>query len=381
MKKDFTIVLAPDSFKESMSAKEVCIAMEKGIKRASNSIRCIKVPMADGGEGTMESLVDSTGGKIYTSKCIGPLGNEITARYGILGDGQTGVVEMAEASGINLVPMNKRNPLITTTFGTGQLIKCCLDKKVKKILLAIGGSATNDGGFGAIAALGGKFLDKSGKELGFGGGELDKLYRIDLSDLDQRLRDIEIETACDVSNPLYGKEGASFVFGMQKGADIKMAEVLDNNLKHYAKVTEKIIGKDFSMKSGAGAAGGLGFGLMAFLNSDLKRGIDLVIKYSNLEEYIKTCDMVFTGEGSIDFQTQYGKTPIGVAELSKKYNKPVIALSGKVGDNIGVLYEKGIDAVFGIMKGVSTIEEALAMGKQNVEDTAFNIINLISLSI
>ena len=322
MKKDFTIVVAPDSFKESMSAKDVCISMEKGIKRASSSIRCIKVPMADGGEGTMESLVNATNGKIYTSKCTGPLGEEVIAHYGILGDGETGVVEMAESSGINLIKAEKRNPLITTTYGTGELIKCCLDKNVKRLLLAIGGSATNDGGVGAISALGGKFLDRYGKELDFGGGNLHKLSSIDLSNLDKRLDKIQIEVACDVTNPLYGKEGASFVFGKQKGADKEMMQFLDDSLKHYAEVTKNTIGKDFSMESGAGAAGGLGFGLMAFLNANLKRGIDLVIKHSKLEEYIKKCDIVYTGEGSIDFQTQYGKTPIGVAILSKKYKKP-----------------------------------------------------------
>lgn len=377
MKRDFTIVVAPDSFKESMSAKDVCIAMEKGIKKASSSIRCIKVPMADGGEGTMESLVNATNGKIYTSKCTGPLGEEVIARYGILGDGETGVVEMAESSGINLIKAEERNPLITTTYGTGELIKCCLDKNVKKLLLAIGGSATNDGGVGAISALGGRFLDKYGKELDFGGGKLYKLSTIDLSNLDKRLKKIQIEVACDVTNPLYGKEGASFVFGKQKGADKEMMEFLDNNLKHYSEVTKNTIGKDFSMESGAGAAGGLGFGLMAFLNANLKKGIDLVIKYSKLEEYIKKCDIVFTGEGSIDFQTQYGKTPIGVAILSKKYKKPVIAFCGKIGEGVDVLYDKGIDSIFGIMKEVTTIEEALESGKKNVEDAVFNVTKLL----
>ena len=218
MKNDFVIVLAPDSFKESMSAKEVCIAMEKGIKKVDASIKCIHVPMADCGEGTMQSLIDATNGEIYDLEVTGPLGNKINANFGILGDGEVGVLEMASASGIHLVPLDKRNPLVTTTYGTGELIKACLDKGVKKLLIGIGGSATNDGGAGVIQALGGKLLDKEGNELGFGGGELDKLHTIDLTNFDFRLKDVVVEVACDVNNPLCGENGASHVFGLQKGA-------------------------------------------------------------------------------------------------------------------------------------------------------------------
>ncbi|MCI5637062.1 MAG: glycerate kinase [Sarcina ventriculi] len=379
MKKDLVIVLAPDSFKESMTAKEVCVAMERGIKKVNSNIRCIHVPMADGGEGTMQSLVDATGGEVYSLEVVGPLGNKVKAEYGILGNGEIGVLEMASASGIHLVSLEERNPLITTTYGTGELIKACLDRGVKKLLIGIGGSATNDGGVGVIQALGGRLLDKDGNELGFGGGELEKLDRIDLTNFDRRLKDVVIEVACDVSNPLCGENGASYIFGPQKGASVEMIKILDNNLKHYAKVIKEQFGKDVLEIAGAGAAGGLGAGLMVFLNGNLKKGIEIVIEYSGLEKKVKNCDMVWTGEGSIDFQTQYGKTPLGVATVAKKYNKPVVALAGRVGDDIDILYEKGIDSIFGIMRGVTTIDEALKNGKENIERTSENIVRLMEM--
>ena len=379
MKKDLVIVLAPDSFKESMTAKEVCVAMERGIKKVNSNIQCIHVPMADGGEGTMQSLVDATGGEVYSLEVVGPLGNKVKAEYGILGNGEIGVLEMASASGIHLVSLEERNPLITTTYGTGELIKACLDRGVKKLLIGIGGSATNDGGVGVIQALGGRLLDKEGNELGFGGGELEKLDRIDLTNFDRRLKDIVIEVACDVSNPLCGENGASYIFGPQKGASVEMIKILDNNLKHYAKVIKEQFGKDVLEIAGAGAAGGLGAGLMVFLNGNLKKGIEIVIEYSGLEKKVKNCDMVWTGEGSIDFQTQYGKTPLGVATVAKKYNKPVVALAGRVGDDIDILYEKGIDSIFGIMRGVTTIDEALKNGKENIERTSENIARLMEM--
>ena len=380
MKKDLVILLAPDSFKESMTAKEACIAMERGIKKVNSNITCIHVPMADGGEGTMQSLVDATGGRVYSKEVVGPLGNNVVAEYGILGNGEIGVIEMASASGIHLVDSEKRNPLITTTFGTGQLIKACLDKGVKKLLIGIGGSATNDGGAGFIQALGGRLLDENGDDLSYGGGALAKLHTIDLSNLDERLKYVSVEVACDVNNPLCGKEGASYVFGPQKGATREMIEILDQNLSHYAEVIKEQLGKDVISKAGAGAAGGLGAGLMAFLDVKLKSGIEMVIEYSNLEEKVRDADMVWTGEGSIDFQTQYGKTPLGVAMIAKKYNKPVIALAGRVGNDIDILYDKGIDAIFGIMRGVTSIEEALVKGPENVEKTSENIIRLLNIS-
>ncbi|MDR3597187.1 glycerate kinase [Clostridium sp.] len=379
MKKDLVIVLAPDSFKESMTAKEACEAMERGIKKVNSNISCIHVPMADGGEGTMQSLVDATNGKIYSLEVVGPLGDKVESQYGILGDGEIGILEMASASGIQLVHPEKRNPLLTTTYGTGQLIKACLDHGVKKLLIGIGGSATNDGGAGVIQALGGKLLDKQGDELAFGGGELGKLNTIDLSNFDPRLKDVIVEVACDVSNPLCGESGASNVYGPQKGATREMVTILDDNLRHYADIINKQFGRDVLDVPGAGAAGGLGAGLMAFLNGSLKKGIEMVIEYAGLEEKVKDADMVWTGEGSIDFQTQYGKTPLGVATVAKKHNKPVIALAGRVGEGIEVLYENGIDSIFGITKGATSLEEALVKGQENIEKTAENIIRLMNL--
>jgi len=250
---------------------------------------------------------------------------------------------------------------------------------VKKLLIGIGGSATNDGGAGVIQALGGKLLDKQGDELAFGGGELGKISTIDLSNFDARLKEVIVEVACDVSNPLCGENGASNVYGPQKGATREMISVLDDNLRHYADVIKRELDKDVLDVPGAGAAGGLGAGLMAFLNGNLKKGIEMVIEYAGLEEKVKDADMVWTGEGSIDFQTQYGKTPLGVATVAKKYNKPVIALAGRIGEGIEVLYESGIDSIFGITKGATSLDEALVKGKENIEKTSENIIRLMNL--
>lgn len=379
MKKNLNILLAPDSFKESMTAKEACDAMERGIKKVTEHVNCIKVPMADGGEGTMQSLVDATCGRVYKIKVTAPLGNEVEAEYGILGDGKTAVIEMASASGITLVPEDDRNPLVTTTYGTGQLIKACLDKGVKKLLIGIGGSSTNDGGVGAIQALGAKFKDKFGKEIGFGGGELGKIDSIDLSGLHSGLKDVKVEVACDVTNPLCGHDGASNVFGPQKGATKEMIKILDDNLRHYADVIKSQLNIDVAEVPGAGAAGGLGAGLMVFMNGKLERGIDIVVKYSGYEEKVKDADLVFTGEGSIDFQTQYGKTPMGVAVVAQKYNKPVIAFAGSIGDDVEVLYNLGIKSIFSIVQGVSSLKDALRDGKINMEKTVENVMRLMEV--
>ncbi|SHK59909.1 glycerate kinase [Paramaledivibacter caminithermalis DSM 15212] len=379
MKKGMKIVLAPDSFKESMTAKEACEAMERGIKKVNSNIECIKVPMADGGEGTMQSLVDATKGKVYKVKVNGPLGDEVEAEYGILGNGEIAVLEMASASGIQLISKEKRNPLKTSTYGTGQLIKACLNHPIKKILIGIGGSSTNDGGAGMIQALGGRLLDKNGIELPFGGGQLGELEKIDLSNLDKRLKNLEIEVACDVNNPLVGKNGASFVFGPQKGATKEMVEILDKNLNHFADKIKEALGKDIKEVHGAGAAGGLGAGLMAFLNGKLKKGIDMVVEYTKLEENIKEADMVWTGEGSIDSQTIFGKTPLGVAKIAEKYDVPVIVLAGRVGDKIAELYDNGIDAIFSIMQEASSLEEALVKGKENIEKLSENLIRFMNV--
>lgn len=381
MKKGFTIVLAPDSFKESMTAIEACNAMERGIQRANKDILCIKVPMADGGEGTLQSLVGATNGKIFSAIVVGPLGVEIEAQYGILGDGETGVIEMASASGLHLVPIEKRNPLLTTTYGTGQLIKICLEKGVKKLMIAIGGSATNDGGVGAMQALGAKFLNVHGNEIGFGGGALADLAQIDLADFDKRIEAVTVDVACDVNNPLCGENGASKVFGPQKGATPQMVKTLDQNLLHYAQIIEKSVHINVLNIEGAGAAGGMGAGLMAFMNGNLKKGIELVIDYTQLEAKVKNADMVWTGEGRIDFQTQFGKTPFGVAQTAKQFDKPVVVLAGSIGENIEMLYTLGFNSIFSITNGDTTLDEALKNGISNLERTAENVIRLLQVGI
>lgn len=370
-------VVAPDSFKESMTAKEVCDAMEKGIKKADSAAEVIKVPMADGGEGTVNSLVDATHGQRVIVEVTGPLGNKISAYYGILGNGTTAVIEMAKASGLEIVEKKKRNPMITTTFGTGELIRDALDHNVKEIIIGLGGSSTNDGGSGMAQALGAKLLDQNNHQIPFGGGNLDKLDKIDISNLDSRLQDVKIILASDVTNPLIGKEGASRVFGLQKGATPEMVEKLENNLQHYAEIVKRDLNKDVASLSGAGAAGGLGAGLMAFTTCEMRRGVDLAIEVTKLEEKIRDADYVFTGEGGTDFQTKFGKTPYGVAKLGKKYHKPVISLAGYLGEGIDSLYSEGFTAIFGIIPGACDLSTALKNGPSNVARTTENIVRLL----
>ncbi len=371
-------VVAPDSFKESMTAKEVCDAMEKGIKEADSAAEVIKVPMADGGEGTVDSLVDATQGQRVIVEVTGPLGNKISAYYGILGNGTTAVIELAKASGLEIVEKKKRNPMITTTFGTGELIRDALDHNVKEIIIGLGGSSTNDGGSGMAQALGAKLLDQNNHQIPFGGGNLDKLDKIDISNLDSRLQDVKIILASDVTNPLIGKDGASRVFGPQKGATPEMVEKLENNLQHYAKIVKRDLNKEVALVSGAGAAGGLGAGLMAFTTCEMRRGVDLAIEVTKLEEKIRDADYVFTGEGGTDFQTKFGKTPYGVAKLGKKYHKPVISLAGYLGEGIDSLYSEGFTAIFGIIPGACDLSTALKNGPSNVARTTENIVRLLN---
>lgn len=374
------IVIAPDSFKESMTALEVANSIEKGFQKVFTDAKIIKVPMADGGEGTVQSLVDATDGNMIYKNVTGPLGNTVQAFFGLSGDGKTAVIEMASASGLHLVPPEKRNPLFTTTKGTGELIAAALDAGVQHIIIGIGGSATNDGGAGMARALGVKLLDEKGNEVQEGGGFLNTLASIDIDHLDPRLKKVDIQVACDVDNPLIGEKGASAIFGPQKGATPDMIQKLDQNLGHYAKILKRDLGKEIVKVPGAGAAGGLGGGLMAFLNAKLKRGVDIVIEATNLGDKVKDADLVVTGEGKIDGQTIYGKTPIGVAKTAKKYNVPVIAIAGNIGEDSDTVIEHGIDALFCILPGVMTLQEALDTGAKNVEATAKNIASLLNLS-
>ncbi|GFN33992.1 glycerate kinase family protein [Paenibacillus xylaniclasticus] len=372
-------MLAPDSFKESMTAKEVCEAMEVGIKRAIPDAICIHVPMADGGEGTVQSLVDATGGMLVPMEVTGPLGTPVQAHYGILGDGTTAVIEMASASGIHHVTKETRNPLITTTLGTGELIRACIEKGITNIILGIGGSATNDAGAGMATALGYKFLDKDGYEIPLGGGFLGELASIDTSNVIPQLREVSITIASDVTNPLCGLRGASVVFGPQKGATPEMVQRLDANLLHFSRIVEDQLGIAVADVPGAGGAGGLGAGLMAFTNSRMKKGVDIVIEYTGLEHKMKDVDYCFTGEGGIDIQTKFGKTPYGVAQVARRTNKQikVIALAGCIGKNVEDLYEEGFDAIFGIVPGAANLEDLLVQGKDNVARTAESVARLL----
>ena len=353
------MVVAPDSFKGSLTAIEVSDAIGQGIREIFPEAEIVKIPMADGGEGTVQCLVNATGGKILKEKVTGPLGDEVLASYGILGDKRTAVIEMAEASGLTLVPENKRNPLTTTTYGTGQLIKAALDQGCRKMIIGIGGSATNDGGAGMIQALGVKLLDKDGEEIGFGGGELKKITRIDINYMDKRLSNTKVLVASDVDNPLCGPKGASKIYGPQKGATPEIIEELDESLAHFAEVIKRDLSKDVKDIPGAGAAGGLGAGLIAFLDAELKPGIEIMIEIVKLEQAIKDADLVITGEGKIDSQTIYGKVPIGVARIAKKYNIPVIAVAAIIGDDADIVHQYGISSLISVTGTPMRLDESL----------------------
>lgn len=372
-------ILAPDSFKESMTSKEACNAMERGIRKVIKDAVCVKVPMADGGEGTVEALTFATKGRFVSRMVTPPLGDrKISALYGILGNGDRAIIEMASASGIHLVKRKDRDAKITTTYGTGELILDAIKNGAKHIVIGIGGSATNDGGAGMLMALGAKFLDKDGNEIGLGGAALKNLHIIDLSNFDKRLKDIKFEVACDVTNPLIGEKGASRVFGPQKGATEKDIIELDSALKNYADVIKRQLNIDVAYVEGAGAAGGLGAALLAFLGGELKRGIELVIKHTELEDKIDEKSFVFTGEGAIDNQTIYGKTPMGVAIAARRKGAKTIAFAGRIDDGAENLYGIGINSMFSIGRGVTSLEKALENGSINLEKTVENVVrNLI----
>lgn len=373
------IVVAPDSFKGSVTALQAATAIEQGLRRVFPHAEIDKIPMADGGEGTVQSLVDATGGRIKTEHVIGPLGNEVDAEFGILADGETAVIEMAAASGLTLVPPDKRNPLHTTTYGTGQLILAALEVGCRRLIIGIGGSATNDGGAGMAEALGVQFLNTDGKTVERGGGGLGELTSIDIAELHPKISDTETVVACDVNNPLTGPKGASHVYGPQKGATPEMVKTLDAHLEHYDKVLTQTFGQSFNNIPGAGAAGGLGAGLMAFLNAELKLGVDIMIDTVKLKERMKGASLVFTGEGQLDFQTAFGKTPVGVAKVAKADKIPVIAIAGGIGEGANAVYDAGIDAMLGIVQAPMSLEDAVEDAPQLIADTAEQAARLITI--
>lgn len=375
------IVIAPDSFKESLTALEVAVAIKTGFERIFPNAEYQLVPMADGGEGTVQSLADATQGSLQKIAVIAPLANTVEAFWGLSGDKQTAFIEMAAASGLHLVAPEQRNPLVTTSYGTGELIKAALDRGVKKIILGIGGSATNDGGVGMLQVLGIRFLNAQQQEIGFGGEQLAFISQIDLSALDPRLAQVEIEVACDVNNPLCGEYGASAIFGPQKGATAAMVEQLDKALAHFAQVVKSQLGKEIALHAGAGAAGGMGAGLLLLPNVRLKSGVQIVMEATHLQDKISQADLVITGEGRMDAQSIAGKTPIGVARLAKELNKPVIAIVGSLREDYSVVYQHGIHAVFPIIRQLSSLDELLKQGKENLISTAENVARVIKLSL
>ena len=367
------IVIAPDSYKESLSALDVATAIEQGFREIFPQAEYIKLPVADGGEGTVEAMVAATQGRIVEVAVTGPLGTQVEGFYGLSGDEQSAFIEMAAASGLELVLPEQRNPLITTSWGTGELIRHALDAGVKHIIIGIGGSATNDGGAGMVQALGAKLLDSEGNALGQGGGALETLARIDISELDRRLHDCRIEVACDVTNPLTGKEGATAIFGPQKGATPEMITRLDAALAHYAALIKRDLDLDVLDLAGGGAAGGMGAALFAFCGAELRQGIEIVTDALHLDRYVAEADLVITGEGRIDSQTVHGKVPVGVAKVAKRYNKPVIGIAGSLTADVGVVHEHGIDAVFSVIYGICTLDDALKNAAENVRMTARNV--------
>lgn len=373
------IVIAPDSFKESLTSMEVANELETGLRRVWPDAVCIKIPMADGGEGTVQSLVDATGGDIVQCDVQAPLGNVVTASYGLLGGGKSAVIEMAEASGLTLVPRDRRNPLLASTYGTGQIIADAMARGVEDVIIGLGGSATNDGGAGMAQAIGVRFYTADGALISepLGGGNLASIARIDVSGIHPGLKRLKVSVACDVTNPLTGPKGASHVYGPQKGATPAMVEDLDRNLKHFAALIRRDVGIDVENTPGAGAAGGMGAALIAFTGGVLKRGIELVVEATKLESHMAGADLALTGEGRVDFQTAFGKTPSGVAAAARKFGVPVVAIGGGLSEDARGVFEHGIDGLAAATVNPMDLETAIRKSRQNLQDAAERVARLI----
>ena len=375
------ILIAPDSFKDCLSAREVAEALGRGIRKVFPGASLDLIPMADGGEGTVESLIDATGGKRISLKVMDPLMREVDSSYGIAGDGNTAIIEMAAASGLELLSAEERDPWVTSTYGTGQLIADALDRGCTKLLVGIGGSATNDCGAGMAEALGVKFSGGKKSLSARGGGMLGEIQSILLDGLHPGVAQAEVSVACDVSNPLTGPEGASATYGPQKGADAEMVNLLDQNLVHFARLLELQLGKSVSEVPGSGAAGGLGAGMMAFLDATLKSGFSLVAEISGLEEKIREADLVLTGEGKMDAQTRFGKTPWGVAQLARKHGKKVIGVAGTLEEDASGLYQSGFDLILPIQEKPGDLASALASAGPLLERTGERIARIVRFRI
>lgn len=372
------IVIASDSYKGSSSTLEVAGSIEKGIREVYRDAEIIKIPVADGGEGTVDALVLGTGGSYEEVEVLDPLGHKVLARYGIL-DEKVAVIEMAAASGLTLVKNGELNPLITTTYGTGELIKSALEKGITKIYVGVGGSSTNDGGMGMAQALGISFKDKFGNEVGYGGGELSKVEKIDFSNVHPLLKNANVMVISDVQNPLCGPNGAAYIYGPQKGATQEEIKILDLNLKHFGEKIKEFLSLDVINIPGAGAAGGLGAGLIAFCNATLHSGIDKVLDIADIDKHLKDTDLVITGEGQIDGQSIFGKVPVGVASRAKKYDIPVIAIVGSVGEGAHKVYSYGIDVIVDIIDKPMTLEYAMDNVSELIEKAATNAMRSYKL--
>jgi len=373
------IIVAPDSFKESLSAKAVASAISKGILKVLPKAEIMQIPISDGGEGLLDALVEVLGGKRLSVFVKDPLLRNIKAEYAIIENGKTAIIEMAQASGLVLLKESEKSPLHTSTYGTGQLILDALDRGCTKIIIGIGGSATNDGGMGMVKALGGKFVNRNNQDIGHGGKALADLYKIDLSEFDKRIANCKIITACDVTNPLTGVNGASIVYGGQKGGTAEELRSLDNNLIHYASIIRKNLKIEVETIKGAGAAGGMGAALLAFFDAKLVDGIDLILKTLRLEEHIINSDLIITGEGKIDKQTLNGKAIVGLARIAKINKVPLIAIAGKLGEGIEPLHNKGIHAIFSIIDQPMKLSMALKNADKLIENLVENIMRTLTI--
>lgn len=370
------VLIASDSYKGSLSSIEVAAGMKEGICRVYPDAEVIHVQVGDGGEGTVDALIGSLGGKFYSEAVHGPDGKIVNAKYGILPDGKA-VIEMAAASGLTLVPEKERDVMKASSYGFGELIKAVLDRGCKEIYVGIGGSATNDGGAGMAQALGISLRDSSGVEIGPGGGALERLSNVDFTHADPRLRETKIFVICDVTNPLYGENGASAVYGPQKGAGPELVAVLDRNLKHYADVVENATGREFRMESGAGAAGGVGFGMVCLLDAELKHGIQVILDAIGINKKMEWADIVLTGEGRIDSQSACGKVIDGVSVRAARYGKPVIAISGSLEKNLGSVYEMGISSLEAAVCRPMSLETACRDAKTLVADATERVMRTV----
>ena len=379
--KSLRILVAPNAFKESLSATEAAAAISRGILKVLPASKITQLPIADGGDGTLEAVVEGTDGKIFRARVLDPLGKKILAEYGLTGDGKTAVIEMSRASGLALVPTSQRNPMLCTSYGTGQLIKAALKRGVKNIILGIGGSATVDGGIGALQALGIEFLDRRGKPVGWGGNGLKSISRIDPGAANPLLEQARILVACDVDNPLVGPRGSAAVFGPQKGATPGMVRKLDQYLGKLGRLIQRTTGRDVLQVAGSGAAGGIAGGFMGLLGAQLSPGSDLVFELLKVEEQVRKADLIFTGEGQIDFQTPFGKGPGMLAKTAKDAGVPVIGIAGSVAGDVGSLYDQGFTALFSILASPLTIEAAIRQADQLLEAQSEQVARLLRFGL